>query len=81
MGDTSQLASDASSRDPAIGLRAVRALRTLVERLETVQVENARSLGWSWQDIATHLGVTRQAAHKKHAGGRGPLGRGRERGK
>lgn len=77
MGETSRLATDAGSRDPAVGLRAVQALRTLVERLETVQVENARELGWSWQDIATHLGVTRQAAHKKHAGGRRLLGRGR----
>ncbi|HEY0641356.1 MAG TPA: helix-turn-helix domain-containing protein [Pseudonocardiaceae bacterium] len=77
MSNPSQLASDAGSRDPAIGLRAVRALRTLVERLETIQVQNARELGWSWQDIATELGVSRQAAHKKHAGGRGLLGRGR----
>jgi hypothetical protein len=77
VGDTSQLASDAGSRDPAIGLRAVRALRGLVERLEAVQVQNARDLGWSWQDIATHLDVTRQAVHKKHAGGRRLLGRGR----
>ncbi|GLW07452.1 HTH domain-containing protein [Microtetraspora sp. NBRC 13810] len=75
MSDTAQLASDASSRDPAIGLRAVRALRTLVERLEALQVDNAREMGWSWQEIATHLGVTRQAVHKKYAGGRGLLRR------
>jgi DNA-directed RNA polymerase specialized sigma24 family protein len=77
MGETSELASDAGSRDPAVGLRAVRALRTLVERLEAVQVDNARQLGWSWQEIATQLGVSRQAVHKKHAGGRGLLRRGR----
>jgi hypothetical protein len=75
MSDTTQLASDASSRDPAVGLRAVRALRVLVERLETLQVENARALGWSWQDIAVQLGVTRQAVHKKYAAGRGLLRR------
>ncbi|RBQ18534.1 RNA polymerase subunit sigma-70 [Spongiactinospora rosea] len=75
MSDTTQLATDASSRDPAVGLRAVRALRVLVERLETLQVENARALGWSWQDIAVQLGVTRQAVHKKYAGGRGLLRR------
>jgi hypothetical protein len=75
MSDTAQLASDASSRDPAVGLRAVRALRVLVERLEALQVDNAREQGWSWQDIAVHLGVTRQAAHKKYAGGRGLLRR------
>ena len=70
MAETAQLASDASSRDPAVGLRAVRALRTLVERLEALQVGNARALGWSWQEIALHLGVSKQAVHKKYAGGR-----------
>ena len=73
MADTAQVASAASSRDPAVGLRAVRALRTLVERLEALQVENARDQGWTWEQIARLLGVTRQAVHKKHAGGRGPL--------
>lgn len=75
MASTSQLASDASSRDPGVGLRAVRALRTLVERLEALQVTNAREQSWSWQEIALHLGVTRQAVHKKYAGGRGLLRR------
>ncbi|CAM3800194.1 hypothetical protein TSST111916_07365 [Tsukamurella strandjordii] len=27
---------------------------------------NARGLGWSWQDIAEHLAVSRQAVHKKY---------------
>ena len=58
-----------------MGLRAVRSLRVLVERLETLQVQNARDLGWTWEQIAQVLGVTRQAVHKKHAGGRGPLRR------
>jgi hypothetical protein len=75
MTDTAQVASAASSRDPAEGLRAVRALRGLVERLESLQVENAREQGWTWEQIAHQLGVTRQAVHKKHAGGRGLLRR------
>ncbi|GAA1289276.1 HTH domain-containing protein [Planotetraspora silvatica] len=75
MSDTAQLANDAGSRDPATGLRAVRALRLLVERLEALQVDNARNAGWSWQDIALLLGVTRQAVHKKYAGGRGLMRR------
>ncbi|MBW9206926.1 helix-turn-helix domain-containing protein [Mumia sp. zg.B53] len=54
--------------DPAVGLRAVRALRELADRLERLQVERARALGWSWQQIADALGVSRQAAHKKHGG-------------
>jgi DNA-directed RNA polymerase specialized sigma24 family protein len=30
-------------------------------------VANAREHGWSWQEIAEVLGVSRQAVHKKHA--------------
>ena len=75
MTDTAEVASAASSRDPAVGLRGVRALRVLVERLEGIQVDNARAQGWTWEEIAQHLGVTRQAVHKKYASGRGPLRR------
>ncbi|TMK14801.1 MAG: HTH domain-containing protein [Actinobacteria bacterium] len=53
-----------------VGLRAVAALRRLVEQLETLQVTNARDLGWSWQEIAQELNVSKQAVHKKHAGRR-----------
>ena len=70
MADTAQVASAASSRDPSVGLSAVRALRTLVERLEALQVDNAREQGWTWEQIAQQLGVSRQAVHKKHARGR-----------
>ena len=41
-------------------------LRALTERLEILQVENARKLGWSWQAIAGRLGVTKQTVHRKH---------------
>jgi len=47
-------------------LRAVAALRVLTDRLEILQVGNARELGSSWQDIATRLGVTKQTVHRKH---------------
>ncbi|MER7581283.1 RNA polymerase subunit sigma-70 [Kitasatospora sp. NPDC097691] len=67
MSESGELTAAASSRDPAVGLRAVRALRDLADRLEALQVGNARSQGWSWQDIAVCLGVTRQAVHKKYA--------------
>lgn len=66
MSEATQLAGAAGDRDPRVGLRAVAALRTLLERLEAVQVRNARMQGWSWQEIATELGVSRQAVHKKH---------------
>jgi DNA-directed RNA polymerase specialized sigma24 family protein len=67
MNEGVQLAEAASGQDPATGLRAVRALRELTERLEVLQVDNARLQGWSWQEIAVQLGISRQAAHKKHA--------------
>jgi DNA-directed RNA polymerase specialized sigma24 family protein len=70
MTDATDLAADAGSADPLVGLRAVRALRTLLEKLETIQVTHARSLGWSWQDIALALGVSKQAVHQKYAGDR-----------
>jgi hypothetical protein len=66
MQSTLEVAEGAASNDPDIGLRAVAALRALTERLEILQVDNARKLGWSWQDIATRLGVTKQTVHRKH---------------
>lgn len=62
-----QLAAEADSPDPRTGLRAVAALGRLLEQLEALQVDNARKQGWSWQEIAEILGVSRQAVHKKHA--------------
>jgi hypothetical protein len=62
------MAAQASSADPAVGLRAVVALYRLAESLESLQVRNARSKGWSWQEIADALGVSKQAVHKKHSG-------------
>lgn len=62
-----ELTSIAAGRDPAEGLRAVRALRELADRLEDLQVRNARDQGWSWQDIARYVGVSKQAVHHKYA--------------
>ena len=67
MSEATKLASAASSKNPVVGLRAVSALRDLLESLEALQVQNAREQGWSWEQIAIALGVTRQAVHKKHA--------------
>lgn len=61
-------AEQAASNDPAVGLQAVGALRRLAERLEAVQVRNARAQGWSWEAIGAVLGVSRQAVHKKYRG-------------
>ncbi|GIE33148.1 HTH domain-containing protein [Actinoplanes italicus] len=67
MTEATDLAAAAGSTDPRVGLRAVVALRRLLEGLEHLQVANARAKGWSWQEIADALDVTRQGVHKKHA--------------
>jgi hypothetical protein len=69
MSDATELAGAASSTDPATGLKAVASLRTLLDSLEELQVGNARAHGWSWQQIAQALGVSKQAVHKKYVGG------------
>jgi DNA-directed RNA polymerase specialized sigma24 family protein len=66
--EPSKVAAAAGSADPKVGLRAVVALHRLAEALEAIQVTNARRRGWSWQEIADALGVSKQAVHKKHAG-------------
>jgi DNA-directed RNA polymerase specialized sigma24 family protein len=76
MTQATELADATASRDPAVGLAAVASLRALLESLEELQVRNARELGWSWQQIAEALGVSKQAVHKKHGGPR-LIGRGR----
>lgn len=63
---TEQLLTSATSQDPATGLAAVRALRDLADRLELRHVEHARRLGWSWQQVAAALGVSRQAVHQRY---------------
>ncbi|TWP45622.1 hypothetical protein FKR81_38925 [Lentzea tibetensis] len=61
------LAGQITDEDPAVGLRAVVALRQLLEELERLHVDNARDRNWSWQEIATALRVSRQTVHEKHA--------------
>ncbi|CAA9316824.1 MAG: hypothetical protein AVDCRST_MAG16-473 [uncultured Frankineae bacterium] len=66
MSETTEVAAAASSQDPAVGLAAVATLRGLLESLEELQVANARAQGWSWEQIAARLHVSRQAVHKKY---------------
>jgi len=70
MTQATDLADATASREPEVGLAAVAALRALLESLESLQVGNARERGWSWQQIAQALGVSKQAVHKKHGSGR-----------
>jgi hypothetical protein len=69
------LAGKVTSKDPAVGLRAVVALRRLLEELERLHVDSARDQGWSWQDIASALLVSRQTVHEKHAPRRKAMGK------
>lgn len=56
-----------SPEEPADALAAVVSLRRLANRLELAAVQSAIDQGWSWAQVAEALGVTRQAAHKRHA--------------
>ena len=56
-----------SADDPASALAAVVALRRTAERLERAAVDRAIAQGWTWAQVAEALGVSRQAAHKRHA--------------
>ncbi len=72
LSEATQLAAAAAHDDPEIGLAAVVALRQLLDQLEALQVASAREHGWTWQRIATALGVTRQSVHHKYAARRLP---------
>jgi len=64
-----ELVTQTASDDPGVGLRAVASLRSLLEAVEELQVGAARERGWSWQEIAALLGVSKQAVHQKYGKG------------
>jgi DNA-directed RNA polymerase specialized sigma24 family protein len=66
----SELLRIPSADHPAEALAAVVSLRRLAEQLERAAVTRAVEEGWTWAQVAEALGVTRQAAHKRHAHGR-----------
>jgi hypothetical protein len=67
MNEATELAARAAHDDPEVGLAAVVALRQLLDQLEALQVAAARKSGWTWEQIANALGLTRQSVHKKYA--------------
>jgi hypothetical protein len=69
MAESSDVVAQTASSDPEIGLRGVASLRALLEAVEELQVRRARELGWSWQQIASLLGVSKQAVHQKYGKG------------
>lgn len=56
--------------DPITDLATLTRLRNEGEKVEAVLVRTARNQAKTWAEIASALGVTRQAAHKKHGGSR-----------
>ena len=66
MSTAADLDLAAHGSDPDVALRAVARLRRLLEQLEAEHVVAARRAGWSWQDIAVRLGVTKQTVHRKY---------------
>jgi Clp amino terminal domain, pathogenicity island component len=53
--------------DPERGLKAIAELRRRLDTWEAAHVDEAVNYGWSWQRVAESLGVTKQAAHARHA--------------
>ncbi|HET9074366.1 MAG TPA: Clp protease N-terminal domain-containing protein [Solirubrobacteraceae bacterium] len=56
-----------AAADPAVRLGAVTQLRRELDALETEAVGDGLRAGMSWREIGMALGVSKQAAHRRHA--------------
>ncbi len=61
-----RIAQATGDEDPRQALAAARELRRAADRTEAAVVRRARNGGMAWAEIATQLGVSRQAVHKKY---------------
>lgn len=62
-----KLRSVGAAREPLDGLRAVVEMRNELDTAEARHVQGALHEGRSWAQIADALGISKQAAHKRHA--------------
>jgi DNA invertase Pin-like site-specific DNA recombinase len=51
--------------EPLAALHRLAEMRSEIARSEEATVRRARNLGYSWQAIASALGVSKQAAHRR----------------
>jgi hypothetical protein len=64
---TSLAARAIAAADPRERLRAVAALRSELDELESDAVRAAIDCGSSWTQVARALGITKQSAHRRHS--------------
>jgi hypothetical protein len=69
MAFKTSVGADGESLNVLAELRQLTVERSELERREAVLVRRARNEGFVWEQIASSLDVSRQAVHKKFAGG------------
>jgi hypothetical protein len=56
-----------ASRDPVERLQALSALRLELDSIEAQLAAQAVDMGVSWREIGDAIGVSKQAAHRRHS--------------
>ena len=65
--DADDLWEDEPAQRPLAALETLRELRLTLDRVERLLVHRARLSIATWEEIGGALGVSRQAAHRRHA--------------
>jgi DNA-directed RNA polymerase specialized sigma24 family protein len=64
--DMVALARATDDEDPRTALAATARLRRAADQVESLVVRRARVSGMSWAEIASCLGVSKQAVHQRY---------------